>query len=133
MVYSNWWLIGRFLCCIGAKLLALKEQLSAQMKVKRDEALQRRVEIYQLDNEEMYEDGEKEELDEGEMTDGSDTDVEDDEFDEQFGNEEFEDENEEPVRLHTYMLSLAILQFRFTLLKLNLIHGNVHFHFRKKQ
>ncbi|XP_064604101.1 claspin-like [Liolophura sinensis] len=62
----------------GAKLLALKEQLSAQMRVKREEARQKRVELYQLDNEEGYEEGNAEEEEEAEMTDGSDTEEEED-------------------------------------------------------
>ncbi|KAL3874947.1 hypothetical protein ACJMK2_037896 [Sinanodonta woodiana] len=80
----------------GAKLMVLKDQLQVKMKQRREEARQKRQELYDIDNEEGYE-GEKEEEEEAEMTDESDTDVDDDEYDDKFGEEEEmqEDEAEE--------------------------------------
>ena len=59
----------------GAKFMALREQLQAKMKEKREQARKQRQEIYDLDNEEGGFDVEEEEA---EMSDRSDTDVEDD-------------------------------------------------------
>ena len=55
--------------------MALREQLQAKMKEKREQARKQRQEIYDLDNEEGGFDVEEEEA---EMSDRSDTDVEDD-------------------------------------------------------
>lgn len=73
--------------------MALKEQLQEKMKARREEARQKRQELYDLDNEEG---GFEEE--EAEMSEKSDTDVEDEEeneadIDEEEGEEEegFED------------------------------------------
>ncbi|XP_041353626.1 claspin-like [Gigantopelta aegis] len=82
----------------GAKLLKLKDQLKVQIKVKREEARQKRVELYELENEEGFagEDEEEAMLDnEDELSDKTDTDVEDNEFEEQFGNEDEDEEQDE--------------------------------------
>lgn len=72
------------------------------MKVKREEARQKRQEIFDLDNEEGYVDKDNplEALDEEELSDRSDTDVEDDEFDEEFGDEEYMEEEEEEKKVN---------------------------------
>ena len=62
--------------------MALREQLQAKMKEKREQARKQRQEIYDLDNEEGGFDIEEEEA---EMSDRSDTDVEDEDG---FDNEE---------------------------------------------
>ena len=67
--------------------MALKEQLKAKMKEKREQARQQRQEMYDLDNEEGGFDVDEEEA---EMSDRSDTDVEDEEADD----EEFDGEDE---------------------------------------
>jgi hypothetical protein len=70
---------------LGAKLVALKEQLKEKMKARREIARQKRQEVYDLDNEEGGYDAEEE----AEMSEHSDTDVEDeDDFEEQFGDDE---------------------------------------------
>ncbi|WAR20345.1 CLSPN-like protein [Mya arenaria] len=69
----------------GAKLIALKEQLQEKMKAKREQARQKRQELYALDNEE----GGFEE--EAELSDKSDTDAEDGEEGDYDGEEDFED------------------------------------------
>ena len=73
--------------------MALKEQLKAKMKEKREQARQQRQEMYDLDNEEGGFDVDEEEA---EMSDRSDTDVEDEEADdEEFdGEEEVEDDGD---------------------------------------
>ena len=69
----------------GAKLCHLREKLRAQMKVKREEARKKRLEMYELDNEEGF-DAEEEEA---ELTDQTDTD------EEEVEEEEEEEEEEE--------------------------------------
>lgn len=61
----------------GVKLLLLKDKLQQQMRVKRESARQKRCEIFNLNNEDGFEDQleENEEEEEAELTDGSDTDV----------------------------------------------------------
>lgn len=79
----------------GAKLMALKEKLQEKMKVKREESRKQRQDIYDLDNEELYEKEDEILDDDAEMSEHSDTDVEDDEFDEEFGEDEEMEEEEE--------------------------------------
>ncbi|XP_052769691.1 claspin-like isoform X2 [Mya arenaria] len=82
----------------GAKLIALKEQLQEKMKAKREQARQKRQELYALDNEE----GGFEE--EAELSDKSDTDAEDGEEGDYDGEEDFEDmygDDEEEIEKET--------------------------------
>lgn len=65
------------------------------MKVKREESRKQRQDIYDLDNEELYEKEDEILDDDAEMSEHSDTDVEDDEFDEEFGEDEEMEEEEE--------------------------------------
>ncbi len=97
-------------------MIALKEQLQCKMRVKREEARQKRQEIYALENEEGFDaasDNEDEKLldDDAEMSDKSDTDIDDDQFDAEFGEEEFEDddEDEKVVRVVYKYLTLRAL------------------------
>ena len=73
-------------------MTALKEQLQAKMKEKRELARQHRQEVYDLDNEEGGFNAEEEE--EAEMSERSDTDVEDADVEED-ENEEVLEEDEE--------------------------------------
>lgn len=76
-------------------MVALKEQLQEKMKVRREQARQKRQELYDLDNEEGGFDAEEE----AEMSERSDTDVEDDEEvdDEDVDGEIEDEENYEDV------------------------------------
>ncbi|XP_033733550.1 claspin-like [Pecten maximus] len=90
----------------GAKLLALKSQLSVVMAQKREKNRQKHQQVYDLDNEAGFEGGEEEALldDEAEMSDHSDTDVEDDDFEEQFGDADEEmEEDQEPKEKNPFM------------------------------
>ena len=65
--------------------------------MKREEARQKRVEMYELENEEGFGDEDDEQVmldNEDELSEKTDTDVEDEEFEEQFGNEDEEEEKE---------------------------------------
>lgn len=92
---------------LGAKLLALKEQLQVKMKAKREEARQKRQEVFDMDNEEGF--GEEAILDnEDEMSEHTDTDVEEDEeFEKQFGDEE-EEEMKEVISKSIGMLTFNV-------------------------
>ena len=71
----------------GAKLVALKNKLQEQMRLKREEARQRRCEALNLDNEEGFGDEEEE----AELTDQTDTDedvIDDEEEEEEMDDEE---------------------------------------------
>ncbi|XP_060082451.1 claspin-like [Ylistrum balloti] len=86
----------------GAKLLALKSQLSVVMAQKREKNRQKHQQVYDLDNEAGFEGDDEEALldDEAEMSEHSDTDVEDDEFEEQFGDADEElEEDQEPKEI----------------------------------
>ncbi|XP_013400066.1 claspin [Lingula anatina] len=75
----------------GAKLVKLREKLQLGIKAKREAARQQRQELYELENEEGYEEEQNEEEDlEAELTDQTDTDAEGDE-DEEEDMEENED------------------------------------------
>ncbi|XP_069118445.1 claspin-like [Argopecten irradians] len=90
----------------GAKLLALKSQLSVVMAQKREINRQKHQQVYDLDNEAGFEgeDGEALLDDEAEMSEHSDTDVEDDDFEEQFGDADEEiDEDQEPKEKNPFM------------------------------
>ena len=84
----------------GAKLVALKEQLQEKMKVRREQARQKRQEIYDLDNEEG---GFEEE--EAELSEKSDTDEEgevgegeeEEDFEDMYGDEAVEENEEKEV------------------------------------
>ncbi|OWF55416.1 Claspin [Mizuhopecten yessoensis] len=90
----------------GAKLLALKSQLSVVMAQKREKNRLKHQQVYDLDNEAGFEGDEEEALldDEAEMSDHSDTDVEDDDFEEQFGDADEElEQDEEPREKNPFM------------------------------
>ncbi|GFO48259.1 claspin [Plakobranchus ocellatus] len=66
----------------GSKLTLLKQKLSVDMRKKREEARQKRIELYNMENEEGFERAEdevEEEEEEAEMTDGEEEDSEEDE------------------------------------------------------
>ncbi|CAL1527769.1 unnamed protein product, partial [Lymnaea stagnalis] len=82
----------------GSKLIKLKQQLDIGMKIKREEARQRRLELYALENEEGFE-GEKEdeeEEEEEEMTESSvsSEDEEEEEVAMMFQNDNSDDEKD---------------------------------------
>ena len=65
----------------GAKLSALKVKLQMKMKIRREEARQKRCEMYEMDNEEGFDHEEEEEIEE-EMSEDSE-DEEDEEAEEE--------------------------------------------------
>lgn len=85
--------------------MALKEQLQAKMKEKREIARQHRQDLFDLDNEEGGFDVEEEEA---EMSDRSDTDVEDEEDNDE--EEEMEEEEgieeEEEIEVSSILLHI---------------------------
>ena len=89
---------------VGAKLLKLKDSLQATMRLAREKARQKRQELYRLDNEDLFGDGEEQDEDgnkkeEAELTDQTDTDYDPDEDnikdDELEGDDDDDDEDEE--------------------------------------
>jgi len=83
----------------GAKLVALKEQLQEKMKVRREQARQKRQEIYDLDNEEGGFEEEEAELSEKSDTDeeGEVGEGEEEDFEDMYGDEAVEENEEKEV------------------------------------